>query len=104
MPTNNEHPDSHQPEAAADILDKVTEEEEDEDEDIIVLKDETGVEHEFQVEFMLDREIDDHQYLIVTEADSDEGEAIALRLQGEELVVVDDDATLEKINTYLNQE
>ena len=76
---------------------------EDDEQDVIVLKDESGVEHEFQVEFMLDREIDDHQYLIVTESGSDEGEAIALRLEGEELVVVDDDDTLEKINAYLNQ-
>lgn len=71
--------------------------------DIIVLKDEEGKEHEFQVEFMLDREIDDHQYLIVTESGNDEGEAIALRLEGEELLVVEDDQTLDKINAYLNQ-
>lgn len=73
-------------------------------EDVITLKDESGLDHEFQVEFMLDREIDDHQYLIVTEAGSDDGEAIALRLEGDELVVVEDDETLDKINAYLNQD
>lgn len=75
----------------------------DEEDDVIILRDEAGEEHEFQVEFMLDKEIDDNQYLIVTEAGSDEGEAIALKLLGEELIVVDDDETLEKINAYLNQ-
>ena len=73
---------------------------EDEEGDILTLQDENGEEHDFIVVDML--ELDGKEFVIVVPADDEEeGEALALEVQGEDLVVVEEDATLEKINAYL---
>ena len=75
--------------------------EEDFEEEIIVLKDEDGIDHEFEVLGIVD--IDEIEYAILypVEGNEDEDEAIAFRIErdGDEetLVIVEDDDELEKV-------